>query len=78
MITVNFYAAAKASVGTSTIYVESNSFKTILEKIKTDYPNINKVLPTCTFLLDGNLVKDFEIMVNNGSNLDILPTFAGG
>ena len=78
MITVNFYAAAKASVGTSTIYIESNSFKTILEKIKTDYPNINKVLPTCTFLLDGNLVKDFEIMVNNGSNLDILPTFAGG
>ena len=78
MITVNFYAAAKASVGTSTIYIESNSFKNILEKIKTDYPNINKVLPTCTFLLDGNLVKDFEIMVNNCSNLDILPTFAGG
>jgi len=78
VITVNFYAAAKASVGTSTLYVESNSIKNIINKLSLDYPKIVKIIPSCTFILDGLATQDLEQFINEGSNLDILPKFAGG
>ncbi len=78
MVTVNFYASAKGLVGVPALQVESDSFEKILDKLKKDYPNLNKILPSCTFLVNGNLVKKFDLMVDSGSNIDILPAFAGG
>jgi molybdopterin converting factor small subunit len=78
VVTVNFYASAKALVGVPTLQVESDTFEKILDKLKKDYPNLNKILPSCTFLVDGNLVKNSDLMINSGSNVDILPAFAGG
>lgn len=78
MITVNFYASAKAIVGVPALQVESNSFKNIIDILKKDYPNLSKILPSCTFLVDGNLIKKFDLTIESGSNLEILPAFAGG
>ncbi|GAA0511496.1 molybdopterin synthase sulfur carrier subunit [Saccharopolyspora subtropica] len=37
-----------------------------------------RVLPACSFLLDGVAVRDRGVTVPDGADLDVLPPFAGG
>ncbi|MDU0293675.1 MoaD/ThiS family protein [Saccharothrix longispora] len=37
-----------------------------------------RVLPACSYLLDGVAVRNLDTPVSPGSQLDVLPPFAGG
>ncbi|MGP4019398.1 MoaD/ThiS family protein [Saccharopolyspora sp. 5N708] len=39
---------------------------------------LTKVLPACSFLLDGVAVRDRGVEVADDATLDVLPPFAGG
>jgi molybdopterin converting factor small subunit len=41
-------------------------------------PELDRVLPSCSFLLNGVAVRDHGIFIPDGGELDILPPFAGG
>jgi molybdopterin synthase sulfur carrier subunit len=41
-------------------------------------PELVRVLPACSYLLDGIAVHDHETVVPDGAVLDVLPPFAGG
>jgi sulfur-carrier protein len=37
-----------------------------------------RILPSCSFLLNGIAVHDRALTVTDGAELDVLPPFAGG
>ena len=37
-----------------------------------------KVLDLCSYLIDGSATQDPEVVVPDGSHVDVLPPFAGG
>lgn len=44
------------------------------------YPDLASVLPRCSFLLNGVAVHGdpADVTIDDGSELDVLPPFAGG
>lgn len=79
-ITVRFFAAARAAAGTDAANTSPGSLEAVTTALTDAYPELTPVLPRCSFLLDGVAVHGdpADVMVNDGSELDVLPPFAGG
>lgn len=59
--------------------VEPASLAVILERLSSQFPGLGTVLPRCSFLVDALAAKaPFDVPVEAGSTVDILPPFAGG
>lgn len=84
MVTVNLYAAARASVGAASIQVgtqaQSGSLAAIVAAVCREHPDFAAVWPRCSFLIDGLAAHGdlATITVEPGSEIDVLPPFAGG
>lgn len=78
MAIVNFYAAAKAAAGTSTLKVPAGTMGALIEDLAARTPELAKVLPTCSYLLNGEACEDKEQILIEGDAIDVLPQFAGG
>jgi sulfur-carrier protein len=82
-IVVRYFAGARAAAGVSEDRVEltgpdvtvAGALAAVRARRGT---GLDRVLPSCSFLLDGVAVHDHAVPVPDGSELDVLPPFAGG
>lgn len=81
-VVVRYFAGARAAAGVAEELVElapAGSVADALAAVSARRgPALGRVLPSCSFLLNGIAVHDHEMAVPDGSELDVLPPFAGG
>ena len=79
MVTVRFFAGARAASGVDT---EQRSAATLDELVRglaeAHGEKLARVLPACSFLVDGTTTRDRTSALAPGSVVDVLPPFAGG
>ena len=79
MVTVRYFAGARAASGVDT---EQRSAATLDELLRglaeTHGEQLARVLPACSFLVDGTTTRDRALVLSPGSTVDVLPPFAGG
>jgi molybdopterin converting factor small subunit len=75
---VNFYAAAKAASGSATLKIPAGSLGALIEGLANRSPELAKLLPTCSYLLNGESCEDLGQILVEGDAVDVLPQFAGG
>lgn len=79
MVTVRFFAGARAASGVDT---EQRSAATLDELVRelaeAHGDQLARVLPACSFLVDGTTTRDRALVLSPGSTVDVLPPFAGG
>ena len=78
MAVVNFYAAAKAASGSATLKIPAGSLGALIENLSNRSPELAKLLPTCSYLLNGESCEDLGQILVEGDAVDVLPQFAGG
>ena len=82
MLTVRYFAAAKAAAGTAEEKVEIAGDATVADAVaairEAHGPELGRVLERCSFLLDEVAVRDRTAPLGGASALDVLPPFAGG
>lgn len=78
MAKVNFYAAARAAAGTSNLKIPTGSLGALIVELQTRNPELAKLLPTCSYLLNGESCQSMNTPLVDGDNVDVLPQFAGG
>lgn len=77
-VTVRLFAAARAAAGVSQLEVGAGLAQEILDSLVTNYPDLQEILPRCSFLLNEIAVHSLSTKLNDGDTLDVLPPFAGG
>lgn len=81
-VTVRYFAAARAAAGAEAEVfelAEPPTVRGLAEILALRHgPQLAKVLPRCSYLLDEVAVRDQDRPVPDGSTLDVLPPFAGG
>ena len=78
MALVNFYAAARAASGSSTLKIPAGTLGALIADLAGRSPELAKLLPTCSYLLNGEACESMEQPLIEGDNVDVLPQFAGG
>ena len=77
-VEVRFFAAARAAAKTDQIAVGSATLQEILISCIATFPELGRVIPQCSFLVDGVANHDRDLVIKAGSQIDVLPKFAGG
>ncbi len=78
-ITVRFFAAASAAAGTEEAQYPASTLQEFIDTALDKYGEpMAKLIPSCSFLLDGVAMNDRSAALPAGSTLDVLPPFAGG
>ena len=77
MATVRFFAGARAAAGTSAEAVDAGSVKELLD-VLGEREALARILPACTYLVDGLACHEPSTPLTGLSTVDILPPFAGG
>ena len=78
MARVNLYAAARAAAGAELLEIEASTLGILIEKLTSKNSELAKLLPTCSYLLNGESCEDLNRVLAEGDNIDVLPQFAGG
>jgi molybdopterin converting factor small subunit len=78
MVKVNFYAAAKAAAGTELLEIEVGTMGALIDELASRNSELTKLLPTCSYLLNGESCEELSRVLTEGDNVDVLPQFAGG
>ena len=78
MAQVNLYASARAALGQSQVELTAASLGELLAALGAKNVKLAKLLPTCTYLLNGIACEDMEHKILQGDQIDVLPQFAGG
>jgi molybdopterin converting factor small subunit len=78
MAKVNLYAAARAAAGAELLEIEASTLGILIEKLTSMNSELAKLLPTCSYLLNGESCEDLNRVLAEGDNIDVLPQFAGG
>lgn len=83
IVLIRYFAGARAAAGVAEEHVElaggQRSVAGALAAIQARRgPELVRVLPACSFLLDGIAVHDHGVTVGDGAQIDVLPPFAGG
>ena len=78
MAKVNFYAAAKAAAGLATLDIPANTLGSLIDELSALNPELAKLLPTCSYLLNSESCEDLGQLLAEGDSIDVLPQFAGG
>ena len=84
MLTVRYFAGARAAAGLDSETLEAPASGTwtvddaLRELAGRHGPQLAKVLPACSFLLDEVAVRSTDALVPEDAVLDVLPPFAGG
>lgn len=85
-VLVRYFAGARAAAGTSQERVriprprggDVTAEHVITAALALHDEQLARVVPACSFLLDGVAVRDRGVSVADGAELDVLPPFAGG
>jgi molybdopterin converting factor small subunit len=78
MAKVNFYAAAKAASGRTSEEIPAQSLGALINELTSRSSEMAKLIPTCSYLLNGESCEDLSRVLTEGDNVDVLPQFAGG
>ena len=82
MVTVRYFAAARAAAGVTSEDVDMAEGATVgdaLDVIAARHgEGLGKVLTGCSFLLESVAVRDRSTRLPAAAELDVLPPFAGG
>jgi molybdopterin synthase sulfur carrier subunit len=79
MITVRFYAGARAAAGVSTTSVVAASVDDLISVLTRHFGDrLAVVLGAASFLVDGVACHDRQAALPAGTTVDVLPPFAGG
>jgi molybdopterin converting factor small subunit len=78
MAKVNFYAAAKAAAGRTYEEIPAQSLGALIAELASRSSELAKLIPTCSYLLNGESCEDLSRVLTEGDNVDVLPQFAGG
>ena len=82
MVTVRYFAAARAAAGVETETVQVPPGATVDILLKTvrgaHGDDMGRVLDRCSFLLNEVAVRDRDLPLHDGALVDVLPPFAGG
>lgn len=79
MVTVRYWAAARAAAGQAEEVVSARTVGELLDAI-ADRHDMSGVLAVCSLLVDGAQVRtdDVDHHLPDGAVVDVLPPFAGG
>jgi molybdopterin converting factor small subunit len=50
----------------------------LIDELASRNSDLAKLLPTCSYLLNGESCEDLNRVLAEGDNIDVLPQFAGG
>lgn len=78
---MRYFAGARAAAGRDNDHVElpAPTVETVLATVQSRHQGaLDRVLPACSFLLNGTAVHDRATPAPDGATLDVLPPFAGG
>ncbi|WP_232661746.1 MoaD/ThiS family protein [Pseudonocardia sp. TRM90224] len=82
LVTVRYFAAARAAAGVESEPVELAAESTVddlLDALRARHePAFARVLQRCSFLLDEVAVRDRTTVLPHAATVDVLPPFAGG
>jgi molybdopterin converting factor small subunit len=79
VITVRYFAGARAAAGVDTEIREAGSLEELVGQIVDDHgEKLERVLTACSFLVDGTTTRDRTLSLAPGATVDVLPPFAGG
>lgn len=80
VVTVRLFAGARAAAGgVSQVAVDpvGETVDHALRAVVHDHPGLHRVLPACSFLVDGTRATA-GTSLDDGAVLDVLPPFSGG
>lgn len=77
MAEVNLYAAAKAAAGSASLSIEATDLASLITQLNS-IGDLAKLLPTCSYLINGIAPADQSQALQNSDVVDVLPQFAGG
>lgn len=86
-VLVRYFAGARAAAGVTEERIriprpqaggEVTAEDVITAALALHDEQLARVVPACSFLLDGLAVRDRGVPVPDGAELDVLPPFAGG
>lgn len=78
MALVNFYAAAREASGTSSLKIPAGNLAALVTELSAKNAALKKLLPTCSFLINGESIEDPSHPLIEGDVVEVLPQFAGG
>lgn len=79
MVTVRYFAGARAASGTSCEQVAAASLAELLAGLGDRHGDpLRRVLGAASFLVDGVVAHDHAVPLRAGCTVDVLPPFAGG
>jgi molybdopterin converting factor small subunit len=79
MITVRYFAGARAAAGVDTETRQASTLDELVGQIVGDHgEKLERVLTACSFLVDGTTTRDRALSLSPGATVDVLPPFAGG
>jgi molybdopterin converting factor small subunit len=79
MVTVRYFAGARAAVGVDTESRQAGSLGELVGQLVDAHgERLERVLTACSFLVDGTTTRDRSLLLAPGSVVDVLPPFAGG
>jgi len=77
MVLVRYFAGARAAAGVAEEKLAAATLGSLIS-VLSDRPALARVLPACSFLVDGLSARDRDLALADGATVDVLPPFAGG
>jgi len=77
LVTVRYWAGARAAAGVGSDEVPGDSVAAVAAAVGELHPALRPVLAVSSFLIDGATARP-EDAVASGATVEILPPFAGG
>ncbi len=78
-VTVRYFAGARAAAGVDTETRAAGTLDDLVGQLVDAHgERLARVLPACSFLVDGAAARDRASVLVPGSVVDVLPPFAGG
>ncbi|HEV7897000.1 MAG TPA: MoaD/ThiS family protein [Planosporangium sp.] len=79
MVTVRYFAGARAAAGAAEEKVEAATLDELIRALSARHgPGLEKVLGVASFLVDEVVCHDRQAALPEGAGVDVLPPFAGG
>jgi molybdopterin synthase sulfur carrier subunit len=79
VLTVRYYAGARAAAGVSTESVSAETLDRLVQSLTDQHgERLGVVLKAASFLVDGLACHDRRAPLPAGATIDVLPPFAGG
>jgi sulfur-carrier protein len=79
VVTVRYFAGARAAAGTEHEHVAAGSLDELLAELGVRHGDrLRRVLGSASYLVDGLAARDRAAALAPGCTVDVLPPFAGG